>query len=152
VYSIQYYMIKFVSDLRFSLSTQVSWPPRYNWNIVEIDVTQHNHNTRPLEIMDSNPSRVKPKTINLVFVASHGEVYSGFIHQWNWPPDFTYQRENVQFASKYLIFQVPVWSLPHNNILWYNRYSMVNRGFKTWSCKTKTINLVCVASPLSTQH
>jgi hypothetical protein len=44
VYSIQRYVVKFVSDLRqvggFFLH-QKNWPPRYNWNIVESDVEHH---------------------------------------------------------------------------------------------------------------
>ena len=30
--------------------------------------------------------------------------------------------------------------------------SVVDRGFKSWSGQTKTMQLVCVASLLSTQH
>jgi hypothetical protein len=51
VYSIQHYVIKFVNDFKqvggFSPGTPVSstsWPPRYNWNIVESGVKHHNPN------------------------------------------------------------------------------------------------------------
>ena len=53
VYSIQYYVIRFVSDLAtswwFSQGTPVSstnkhWPPRYNWNIVESGIKHHDPN------------------------------------------------------------------------------------------------------------
>jgi len=55
VYSIQHYVIKFVSDLRqvggFLRYTgflhQQIWPPRYNWNIVESDTKHHNPNPIP---------------------------------------------------------------------------------------------------------
>ena len=45
VYSIQHYVIKFVSDLRQvgGFLHQSNWPPRYNFNIVESDVKLHNH-------------------------------------------------------------------------------------------------------------
>jgi hypothetical protein len=44
VYSIQYYVIKFVSDLRqvggflgySGFLHQQNWPPRYNWNVIEM--------------------------------------------------------------------------------------------------------------------
>jgi hypothetical protein len=51
-YSIQHYVIKFVSVLwyrsmvfsRYSgFLHQRNWPPRYNWNIVESSVKHHNH-------------------------------------------------------------------------------------------------------------
>jgi len=45
VYSMQYYVIKFVSDLRqVGALLRVLWvppPPRYNWNIVESGVKHH---------------------------------------------------------------------------------------------------------------
>ena len=52
VYSIQHYVIKFVSDLRQgvvfsgypSFRHQLNWTPRYNWSIVESGVKHHNHN------------------------------------------------------------------------------------------------------------
>ena len=52
VYSIQHYVIKFVSDLRRSVVFsryssflhQENWPPRYNWNIVESILKHHNPN------------------------------------------------------------------------------------------------------------
>jgi hypothetical protein len=48
VYSIQQYVIKFVSDLRhvggflrvLRFPPPIKWPPRYNWNIVE-SVVKH---------------------------------------------------------------------------------------------------------------
>jgi hypothetical protein len=50
VYSIQHYVIKFVSDLGRSVVFsgysdflhQYNWPPRYNWNIVESGIKHHN--------------------------------------------------------------------------------------------------------------
>ena len=44
VYSIQHYVITFVSDLRQvgGFLHQYNWPPRYNWNIVESGAKQHN--------------------------------------------------------------------------------------------------------------
>ena len=50
VYSIQHYVIKFVSHLReVCVFPQVlMFPPsRYNWNIVESGVKNHNHNPNP---------------------------------------------------------------------------------------------------------
>ena len=46
VYSIQYYVLKFVSDLRKEpvSSTEKNWPPRYNLNIIESGVKHHNPN------------------------------------------------------------------------------------------------------------
>ena len=52
VYSIQHYVIKFVSHVRqVGGFLRVLWfppliklSPRYNWNIVESDVKHHNHN------------------------------------------------------------------------------------------------------------
>ena len=52
VYSIQHYMIKFVSGLQqvaFFLRVlrflhQLNWPPRYSWNIVDSGVKHHNPN------------------------------------------------------------------------------------------------------------
>jgi hypothetical protein len=52
MYSIQHYLIKFVSDLRqsevfsrySSFLHQQNWPPRYNCNIVESDVHHNNPN------------------------------------------------------------------------------------------------------------
>ena len=43
VYSIQHYVIKFVSDLRqvVGFLHKESWPPQYSWNIVESDVKHH---------------------------------------------------------------------------------------------------------------
>ena len=54
VYSIQHYVIKFVSDLRhvggflcvLRFPPPIKYPPRYNWNIVE-SVVKH-HNPKPL--------------------------------------------------------------------------------------------------------
>jgi hypothetical protein len=47
MYSIQHYVIKFVSDL-WQVAVflhQYDWPPRYSWNIVESGVKHHNpHN------------------------------------------------------------------------------------------------------------
>jgi len=50
VYSIQYYVIKFVSDLWqvggflriLQFPHQYNWPSRYNWNIVESGIKHHN--------------------------------------------------------------------------------------------------------------
>ena len=47
MYSIQHYVIKFVSDLWqvAGFLHQYDWPPRYSWNIVESGVKHHNpHN------------------------------------------------------------------------------------------------------------
>ena len=52
VYSLQHYVIKFVSDLRpvccflrdSGFLRQYNRSPRYNWNIVESGVNHHNHN------------------------------------------------------------------------------------------------------------
>ena len=46
VYLIQYYVIKFVSDLRQvgGFLHQLNWPPQYNWNIVESGVKNHKPN------------------------------------------------------------------------------------------------------------
>jgi hypothetical protein len=56
VYSMQPYVIKFVSDLRqvggFLLVVRfplpLNWPPRYTWNIVESGVKHHNPNPYPI--------------------------------------------------------------------------------------------------------
>jgi len=46
VYSMQHYVIQFVSDLRQvgGFLQQENWPPRYNWNIVESGVKHKNSN------------------------------------------------------------------------------------------------------------
>jgi hypothetical protein len=50
VYSLQHYVIKFVSDLWQVFSGycgflhQENWLPRYNWNIVESGIKHHNRN------------------------------------------------------------------------------------------------------------
>ena len=52
VYSIQHYVIKFVSDLRqvsgflqvLWFPPQKYWQPRYNWNINESDIKHHKPN------------------------------------------------------------------------------------------------------------
>ena len=54
VYSIQHYVIKFVSDDlgqvggMFSPGTPVYWPPEYNWNIVEIDIKHYKPINHPI--------------------------------------------------------------------------------------------------------
>ena len=40
----QYYVIKFVSDLGLGLLRVLLFPPRYNWNIVESGVKHHKQN------------------------------------------------------------------------------------------------------------
>jgi hypothetical protein len=46
VYSIQHYVIKFVSDLRHvgGFLRKLQFPPRYNWNIVESGIKHHKPN------------------------------------------------------------------------------------------------------------
>ena len=52
VYSIQHYVIKFVSDLRqvggfLRFPPSIKLMPRYNWNIDESGVKHHYHNSNP---------------------------------------------------------------------------------------------------------
>ena len=46
VYSIQHYVIEFVSDLRQvgGILRVLRFPPRYDWNIVESDARHHKPN------------------------------------------------------------------------------------------------------------
>ena len=53
VYSIQHYVLKFVSHLWqvggiLLVLHQQNWPSQYNWNIVEIAVKHHNPNPYPV--------------------------------------------------------------------------------------------------------
>ena len=50
MYSVQQYVIKFVSDLRQFGDFQWNWPPRYNYNIVESGVKHHKPNEANLII------------------------------------------------------------------------------------------------------
>jgi hypothetical protein len=52
MYSIQHYVIKFVSDLRQvdGFLYQQNWPPRFNWNIVENGVERHKP-TKPINVL-----------------------------------------------------------------------------------------------------
>jgi hypothetical protein len=83
VYSIQHYVIKFVSDfrqvgdfLRYSgYFHQKNWPPRYNWNIVESGVKQHNpypyyHDVLNTTLVSINQSR------SCVFRTATGYLYA----------------------------------------------------------------------------
>jgi len=57
VYSIQHYVIKFVSDLRQvgGFLWLLQFPPRYSWNIVESGVKHQNPNkTIPLSSVEVN--------------------------------------------------------------------------------------------------
>jgi hypothetical protein len=46
VYSIQQYVIKFISNLVFSrFPHRYNWPPWYKWYIVESGIKQHNPNS-----------------------------------------------------------------------------------------------------------
>ena len=63
VYSIQHYVIKFVSDLRhvggflwvLLFPPTIDWPPRYNWNIVGSGVKHLNPNHTP-SLLSANRS------------------------------------------------------------------------------------------------
>jgi hypothetical protein len=75
VYSIQHYVIKFVSDLwqvgGFSPGTP--WPPRRNWNIVESSV-KHNNPITPFSPKMGHKSKPDVICIGLKLVSISDEI------------------------------------------------------------------------------
>ena len=59
VYSIQHYIMYFVSGLRqfggfrrvLRILPPINWPLRYRWNINESGVKHHNHNPQQIKVM-----------------------------------------------------------------------------------------------------
>jgi hypothetical protein len=103
VYLIQPYVIKFISDLWrrwFSSGTlvflQQNWPPRYNWNIVEIDVKHHKtKSNQSIIYLNSDINWLYRCTlyVNLHTIQSHSGHYIQIEHH------------NLQFRIK-LTFQI----------------------------------------------
>lgn len=87
-YSIQPYVVKFVSNLPTRSVTfsgflqQRNWPPLYNWNIVDSDVKHHNTNPLCMKITVEwiNHCCLKPSEQHF----SHVVARTSFLLLWWW--------------------------------------------------------------------
>ena len=87
MYSIQYYVIKFISELRqvsiflwvLRFPPQNSWPPLYNWNIVESGVKWYK--PKPQATFSVNvcyiaeKRQVKCYVPNSIFISDYGNLF-----------------------------------------------------------------------------
>ena len=105
VYSIQHYVIKFVSDLRqvSGFIRVLRFPPainltawRYSWNIVECGVKHHNPNPLFCQITNYHVIRIY-KNIPIAEIKQNKDASKQFDLSW-WPFNFlmTCKSENVR--------------------------------------------------------
>jgi hypothetical protein len=71
VYSIQHYVIKFVSDLQQvgGFLWVLRFPPRYNWNIVESGIKLHK--TKPIKLIYLKYQWLFNKVVDWSFIDEH---------------------------------------------------------------------------------